>query len=293
MEGVKGSAPHLLMAHVAVFFMAMAGVLAGHSGFSPWQSTFYRVFFGGVILVLFWAVMKRKEKLPWRIVFLTLVLGALLGFHWYAFFSSIQLLGVTLGSALIGSEPLIVAIFALLFLKEKISKKILTAMSISSLGFLLLILASNKGDAAILRGCLWSLGSFVIFGVLVVANRKLVGQHSPMQVTTLEMLGAIPVSWYFCQSELIPANWVQWAYALGLGILCTGLAYFLFNSSMKKLSAHYAGALLSLEVAYGAAAGWMLGDHLTATQVFASILIANILLIDLFLLTSLFFRKVV
>jgi len=279
------------MAHVAVFFMGMAGVLAGHSGFTPWRCTFYRVSLGALVLFSVWFIRRNRDTLPLKIIGFSLILGALLGFHWFAFFMSINLLGVTLGSALIGVEPIIVALFALLFLREKLSGKILMAMGISTVGFGLLLWVSDTNDAAIVTGCLWAVGSYILFALLVIANRKLVSCHSPMLVTALEMLGAVPVSAWFCREPLFPGNLQNWFFALGLGLLCTGLAYYLFNTSMKKLPAHLAGALLSLEVAYGMAAGWILGDHLGALQVVAAFLIANILFLDLWSAVKFLFRR--
>ncbi|PIE01842.1 MAG: hypothetical protein CSA81_10055 [Acidobacteria bacterium] len=273
---------HLLMAHIAVFFMGMAGVLAGHSGFTPWQSTFYRVFLGTLILMFVWFFMPAKKKLPWKIGVASCFLGALLGFHWFAFFKSIELLGVTLGSALIGTEPIIVAICALFLLKEKLSNKIMVAMLVSTLGFFLLLLNSEINSSGIFEGCLWAIGAYCLFGLLVVANRKLVRSHSPILITALEMAGAIPIALLFAEVNLVPDRVESWMFALGLGVLCTGLAYYLYNSSMKKLPANIAGALLALEVAYGMAAGWLLGDSLSLIQAGAALLIANILFLDLF-----------
>lgn len=276
----------LVQAHIAVFFMGMAGVLAGFSSFTPWQSTFYRVFLGGVMLACMWPFLGRQGRLPLKTILLALFLGALLGFHWFAFFKSIDLLGVTLGSAMIGTEPLVIALFAFVFLKERLSHKIMIAMAISSVGFLFLLATASSEGGHVFRGAMWSLGSFVIFAVLVIANRRLVGSHSPMLITALEMLGAIPVSWLFCRVPLIPNGLHEWLLALGLGVFCTGLAYLLFNTSMKKLPAYYAGALLSLEVAYGIVAGWILGDKLSAIQLLAALLIANILVFDIAALLS-------
>jgi len=272
----------LLMAHIAVFFMSMAGVLAGHSGFSPWESTFYRVSLGALVLLGSWMFVPKKTKMPFSIILLAFFLGALLGFHWFAFFKSIELLGVTLGSALIGSEPLIVAAFAMIFLKEKLSGKVILAMGISSVGFVMLLLVSDTQSEGLVAGCAWAIGGYIVFAILVIINRRLVQSYPPLLVTGIEMLGATPVSFFYSDGNLWPVTAASWFFAISLGFLCTGLAYYLYNSSMKQLPANLAGALLALEVAYGMAAGWILGDSLTILQAGAAVLIANILFLDIF-----------
>jgi threonine/homoserine efflux transporter RhtA len=59
------------------------------------------------------------------------------------------------------------------------------------------------------------------------------------------------------------------------------MAYSWYNRSMKILPATLTGSMLSLEVAYGTFAGWMLGDALTLGETLATLLIANLLLWDL------------
>jgi drug/metabolite transporter (DMT)-like permease len=46
-----------------------------------------------------------------------------------------------------------------------------------------------------------------------------------------------------------------------LGIVCTGLAHTLFIASMRRVSAHSASVVASLEPVYGIAlAAWLLGE---------------------------------
>ncbi|CAM2007931.1 DMT family transporter [Acanthopleuribacter pedis] len=278
----------LLNAHIAVFFMGIAGVLAVASGFDAWLAAGYRVSFGAVILGLYWLVFAKDRRLPpWPIALGAFAMGAVLGVHWFAFFHGMKLLGVMLGSASIGLEPLIVALAARLVLKERLQTKTLWAMGFSLIGFALLAMAGNWEREHLWLGFAWMVFSYLLFAVLVLCNRVWVQKESPVLITTLEMAGAIPVTLLFCSSPWWPQTPVAWAYALGLGLLCTGLAYALYNASMQVLAAPTVGLLLSLEVVYGMIGGWVIGDSLTSAELAAAVSISSILVIDI----GLFLRR--
>ena len=270
----------LLLAHISVFFMGIAAVLAEASGFEAWRTTAYRVTFGGLVLSIVLVFRPPKSWPKPKITLLFLGLGLVLSVHWFAFFRSIELLGVMLGSAMLGVEPLIIAIGARLALGEKMSRRAQWAMGISILGFVIL---GTGGEAPphLWTGIAWALFAYALFSILVVANRIFVRHESPLVLTALEMIGAAPLAIYMTPGSWFPQDGVSWIYALSLGILCTGLAYVFYNTSMRVLSAPVAGLLLSLEVVYGISGGWLIGDSLNMRQSLAVVLVANILFFDI------------
>ncbi len=270
----------LLQGHLAVFLMGVAGVLARVSGFEPWRTTSYRVTFGGVVLLGLWLWRGRRGQISPRKLPLYLGFGLLLSIHWYSFFQSLDLLGVVLGSALIGMEPLLIALAGMLILRERLTLKYKLSILLTLVGFFILGSGGGLGQPDLVAGVLWSIFSFAIFALLVVANRVWVQDESALWLTTVEMLGAIPLTLIMMDGPWLPADPQSWGYALLLGLPCTGIAYGLYNASMKVLSASVAGLLLSVEVSYGVVGGWLIGDGLTPRQALAIPLISNILIID-------------
>ncbi len=271
----------MLSAHVAVFFMGIAGVLAGASRFEPWRSTSYRVTFGGIMLA-FWVWVRCRKKMPSvRQAAKYTSLGVVLAIHWFAFFQSIEYLGVLLGSAMIGLEPLIVALCAALFLGERLPKRYVIAMGISMAGFALLGIDAGFEQVNLWKGIAWAIFSYTTFALFVLANRVWVQNESALVISAFEMLGAIPLTLIMTPAPWLPQDTQSWIYALALGFLCTGLAYVLYNNSMRVLSASIAGVLLSLEVVYGVFGGWVIGDRVAWLTAVAVLLIANLIVIDL------------
>lgn len=268
------------MCHMAVIFMGLAGVFAEAAGFDPWRTTSYRVTLGGIVLGLLLSVRKPKSLPKPRIAVLFLGLGVVLGLHWFAFFKSINLLGVILGSAMIGIEPIIIGLVSTLLLKEGFTKRMKISIGISMVGFVILGWGTFQNET-LWEGIGWSLFAFVLFGLLVVANRAWVRSESTVFLTFLQMLGAMPLTIYMTPGAWLPATKADIIYALILGVLCTGLAHGLYNASMRVLSAPMVGLLLSLEVVYGLLGGWVIGDRISTREMIAICFIANILLLDI------------
>lgn len=270
----------MLSAHTAVFFMGIAGVLGGASGFEPWRSTSYRVTFGGLLLAI-WVLLRYRKQLPgYRRSAACLGLGVMLAIHWFAFFQSIDYLGVMLGSAMIGLEPLIVALCAAIFLRETLPVRYRWSLAISLLGFGALAIQAGFGQPDLWKGCAWAVFSYVVFALFVLANRVWVQQQSAVVISALEMVGAIPLTLIMTPGPWFPQTAESWGYALALGFLCTGLAYALYNNSMRVISASIAGIFLSLEVVYGMLGGWVIGDRMALLTAAAIVLISNLIVID-------------
>lgn len=268
----------LLGAHFAVFFMGITGLLAAASGFGPWHVTSYRVTLGGLFLLAVLAWRRTPPPSLKKSVEL-LGMGFLLSIHWYTFFLSLELLGLMLGYAMTGTQPLMIALLGRFLLKEHISRTTAISLGIALLGFACLGLFPDESSQFWL-GILVSLGSFLIFSFLVLYNRKQVQGVSVLWVTTLEMLGAIPLTLVWTWRDWMPANGEAWIYAIFLGLVCTGLAYLVYNGSMRMLAAPTAGLVLSLEVVYGMVGGYFMGDSLTPMQFLAALLISNIIVFD-------------
>ncbi|CAM2066876.1 DMT family transporter [Sulfidibacter corallicola] len=270
----------LLSAHVAILFMGLAAVFAEVSGFAPWHTTSYRVTIGGLVLVLIWLFSSGKRLPSARICLLFLGLGFILSVHWFAFFRSIELLGVMLGSAMIGIEPLFVAGAARLVLKERLSRRAMIAMGFSAVGFLILGSGGGVNHPDLVAGVAYSVFAFAIFAVLVLCNRVWVQNESPVLLSALQMLGAIPLTLFMIEEPWAPVNAEGWVYALILGFLCTGLAYALYTASLRVLAAPIVGLMFSLEVVYGILGGWVIGDSLTPREILAALFISSIMILD-------------
>lgn len=260
--------------------MGITGVLAKVSGFDAWHVTSYRVTLGALVLLPVLWLGKKRPPMPKKRIAICLGMGVLLSVHWYTFFLSLELLGVMLGYAMTGTQPLLIALMARVLLKEHLSRRTVISMVIACLGFLLL--GVEVRDVPQLGwGLLVSVFSFVLFSLLILFNRAYVQHSSALMVTTYEMLGAIPLTLVMTLPGWAPATTEGWFWALVLGLLCTGMAYVLYNSSMKVLPAPIAGLLLSVEVVYGIVGGYLIGDSLTFYQGLAALLISNILFFDL------------
>lgn len=260
--------------------MGLAGVFAEAAGFEPWRTTFYRVALGSLILGSILLFSKKRKWPSLHLCLFFVALGSVLGLHWFAFFKSLKYLGVILGSAMIGIQPLIIGSVAAMILKERFTPRMLLSAGITLIGFVILGMGPHQQQHLVL-GIGWSLFSFLLFALLVVANRKWVVSESPLVLTFLQMSGAIPLTFLMTTEPILPESATSLGFALVLGILCTGMAHGFYNASMRVLSAPLVGLMLSLEVVYGLLGGWVIGDRISARELIAIGFITNILVFDI------------
>ena len=61
----------------------------------------------------------------------------------------------------------------------------------------------------------------------------------------------------FAAPQLSGLNGMGWLWLFGLGVLCTGLAYWLFIDSLSAINARTAAMIFALEPVYAIAIAWV------------------------------------
>ena len=116
------------------------------------------------------------------------------------------------------------------------------------------VLAVNRATI----GLLWGIFSGVIYAVIAACNR--VGaakrQASSLQACWWQFF-AISVVTVFAAPQLSGLNGMGWVWLFGLGVLCTGLAYWLFIDSLSAINARTAAMIFALEPVYAIAIAWV------------------------------------
>ena len=245
--------------HIATIFFGLSGVFAAlipSSAISVvWGRTAIAVvvLFGGCLL---------KKRLPWQGVSKSeiaqlLGIGCLLGVHWWSFFYAIQLGGVAIGTLGFSCFPAAIAIIEAVVFKDRISKLELALIGLITIGLILVTPSFDFANQATI-GLLWGIFSGVIYAVIAACNR--VGaakrQASSLQACWWQFF-AISVVTVFAAPQLSGLSGMGWVWMLGLGVLCTGLAYWLFIDSLSAINARTAAMIFALEPVYAIAIAWV------------------------------------
>lgn len=164
--------------------------------------------------------------------------GICLGVNWALLFEAYKLMSVSMATLTYYTSPVIVLLLSPVLLKEKQSVRAYIGMAAAAVG---LVLAVGLSDAAItVTGLLVGLGSAVFYAALIVFNKKIDGV-SGLPLTTIEMVIAacVMVPYVLLTGGRIgfPPDMEGTLYLLFLCLVNTGLACFMYFSSMNKLPA--------------------------------------------------------
>ena len=165
--------------------------------------------------------------------------GAALGFNWILLFESYKFTSVAVSTLCYYTAPIIVIFLSPLLLKERLTGRKLFCVIPAVLGMVFVsgILTSSMGESD-WKGILLGLGAAVLYATVVILNKM--QADIPAFDRTVFQLGTAAI-------VLIPYNFAVSAFPqnlpdhmtllllLAVGVIHTGLAYYLYFSSMEHL----------------------------------------------------------
>ncbi|MFD1862567.1 EamA family transporter [Planococcus chinensis] len=183
------------------------------------------------------------------------------------FFSAVLMTGVAIGTVVtIGSAPIFSGFIEWVFLKKRPTAIWWVSTFLSILGCLLLLM--NQESVYINPvGIVLALGAGISFASYTLVSRELVEAYSPLSVVavvfTLSALLLSPLLFVFDMSWITSVRGA--GISLHLGIVATGIAYFLFAKGLSRVSSSTAVTLSLAEPLTAALLGvFVVGERLNA-----------------------------
>lgn len=236
-----------VMISFAAVFVKLANVDAS-------ASVFYRVFFGGVALLLI-ALARgerfRASRSVWGTVFMAALFFVLDLEAWHR---SILYVGPGLATILANFQVFILAFMGAAVFRERVSLRLVMALPLAMGGlWLLLGVDVNSLPAGTIPGVLLGLLAAVFYACYILTLRRSQGVegHLPLVMNMAVIsLGTAVFSGAFSQlhdvSFVIPSV-ESGAYLVAYGLLCQGLGWVLLSSALPKLPAAVAGLLMLIQ----------------------------------------------
>lgn len=207
------------------------------------------------VLLIFFTFLKkeyRKELPKGKGLFLLLILGPLSLINTFSFFYAYRNTSIANAVLTHYTAPVLVAFLAPVFLKEKLTWKILFAVAIATAGlwfmlavspvqFIAMISAGDRNTGGILAG----LFSGFTYAVIVILFRIFAQSFSPLVMTfSQNVIIALILAPFI---ELSPALFSGlWAFA-AMGVLHSTIAPVLYFRGMKEVTANRAAILGYIE----------------------------------------------
>jgi drug/metabolite transporter (DMT)-like permease len=173
------------------------------------------------------------------------------------------------GALVQASIPAMTALVAVLWLRERASTSRWVGIALSVAGVLIVFSGgSSDGSGSALLGCLLMFASVVCWALYTAMAKRVAAFDSIVITASVTATGALlllPLSLYeFATAgiQALPAK--AWLGVLYLGCIASGLAYMLYNASLRHLDASEVGVYTNLIPVVGVLTGVIvLGEPLT------------------------------
>lgn len=250
----------LIAIHLVAICFGTCGILGelidAHASVITWGRSVFAI----ASLALFSRVAGIRHAEPgavlarWKAL---LVSGVMLSVHWVTFFVSVKVGGIAVATLGFASFPAFITFIEWAALRERVTRAEWLRLAIVSVGLVLVTPSFSLADRGT-EGLLWGVLSGATFGMLAVINRRWLSGLDAFQVAGAQNLVVLLTlsAWvlpYFGEVDVM-----SWFWIAVLGVVCTGLAHWLFVSSLRELPARTAGLVVSLEPVYAIAFAWVL-----------------------------------
>lgn len=170
------------------------------------------------------------------------------------------------------TEPVLIAVLAVVFLGERVGLVTGAAIAVAVLGAVLVI--HHPGAAGGVGGIVLTLGAVTACACYTVLTRRLLLDDSSLVVVLSQQAVALVLALLLLlagalggvDAVRLPSDLAGWAFAIGSGVVYYGLAFACFVAGLRGLSASRAGTLLPLIPVFGLAGGFLVGDRLEGRQ---------------------------
>lgn len=241
----------VLYLHLAVMFFGLSGVIGQFVQIPAVLVAGGRVLCSTALLLVLSLVSRTPLRLrSRRDLLLTLGTGVVLAVHWTAFFQSIQLSSVAIGTITYSTFPLFVTFLEPLLFHEKLRLSSVLSALVLLLGVLITI-PEFSAENQVTAGILWGMLSSLAYAVMSLSNRYLSASYPSRTICLYEQGTAAVV--LLPAFFLVPATWTlpDLAGVAAIGFVCTAFAHTLYVEAQKRVTAQTAGIVSGMETVYG------------------------------------------
>ena len=197
---------------------------------------------GAVFLILIVFLTKKKINFTYikKNLLLLLLSGAFIGFNWILLFESYNYTSVAISTLCYYMAPVFVIFASPIFLKEKLTLKQILCSFFAILGMILIsgVLDTNFKNFHELIGVLLALGAALLYAMVIIMNKKTTNVGS-FEKTIIQLSSAgitiIPYTLFFEKISFNAIDTTDIFLVFILGLVHTGLAYYLYFSSLKNI----------------------------------------------------------
>lgn len=270
--------------HLAIMLFGAAAVVAGFSQLDALSLTLGRCLVAAPLLL--GLARWRQGAFKWPGPRHSLGAGALLAFHWTAFFQAMRLGGVPVALLSYAAFPAFSLLLERLGSRGAHHRGKRAGWQMGQLllllgGLALLAIPRESQGSRPIAALAWGLSSGAAFAVLAQWNTALRRHHGALVLTGSQVAGAalLLLPWSF--KGLSVASCRDWEVLLVLGLACTAVGHGLFQRALGRVSPFQAGIAAGLEPFYGLVLSAALGHAVSGREWTALLLVGAAALLPL------------
>ncbi|WP_245307565.1 DMT family transporter [Rhizobium altiplani] len=265
----------MLLVSIATIMWSTAGLFVRALDLDVWTVLGWRSLFGGLALTIIILAKKRISAEPGKVpLYFYPLFGLMAAISMYGYIGALKLTTVANVLAIYATVPFVAAAIAYVWLKEKISRRVLIASMIAFVG--VLIVAGFGARPQDIAGNALAFLMTLTFSILLVAARR----YPALRLAPVNALGS-----GFCvllclplMSHAIPSLQEMLVLAV-FGSTTSGIAYLLFMTGGRYIPSSEAGLIGLLDVVLGPLWVWL---AFSETPTLSTIIGGVIILISVF-----------
>jgi len=264
---------------VAMLIFGSIGIFVRNIPLSSGQIALARGMIGSIFLLLASRLVRQKfsREAIRRNFILLITSGAAIGFNWILLFEAYKYTTVPKATLCYYFAPVFVMFLSPFVLKERLTPKKILGISAALIGMFLITEIGGNAGAADLAGIGYGLLAAVLYASVVIMNKFLKGL-SGLETTIVQISMATVVLFPYLlvteKLQYVQLDYIGWLLICIVGIINTGLAYFLYFSSMKGLSAQTISVLSYIDPIFAIIlSAVVLGEGMSGMQMIGGFLI--------------------
>ena len=248
----------------------------------PFTLAFVRVSVGTLVLLPFaWSRHRRGQPLPWGTIWLMGLIGVAM--YYLVFNLAMVYVSASQGALVQSSIPAMTALVAVLWLRERASPLRWLGIAMSVGGVLIVFSGGAEDSAQSMLGNFLMFASVVCWALYTAFAKRVADLDSLVMTAAVTGTGSLlllPLSGYevvmaHLAGEGLPAlPLIGWVELLYLGCIASGMAYLLYNASLRHLDASEVGVYTNLIPIVGVLTGVVvLGEPLSMRAILGGLVV--------------------
>jgi len=250
----------IVLAILSAVFMGTIGVISKFTGLSAEVVTFYRLFFGGLIMFGYLLLIRRSTELASRPPWQVLLNGCFLSGFIVCYVQAMNYTSMANAIMMVYLAPVAASVFSHFFLGERLNRISFGLIAVALFGFAMMMefqLEFAEGGRDIIGLGYGALALFAYAGFIVV-NRVMPASYPVFARTWYQLMVGALCMLPFLFFTPVEINLQQWGWLLLAGLVPGFLAILFAVMALNKLPSTLFGTLAYFEPVAVVFFGWVL-----------------------------------